>query len=45
MKIGENTIIYFPKTATIDITRLHLVEIGDKVRITRGVVILTHGAD
>ena len=45
IKIGENTIIYSPKTTTIDITRPHLIEIGNNVRITRGVVILTHGAD
>lgn len=43
--IGERTIIYSPRTTTIDLTRPHLIEIGKNVRITRGVVILTHGAD
>lgn len=45
IKIGEGTIIYSPKTTTIDVTRPHLIEIGKNVRITRGVVVLTHGAD
>jgi acetyltransferase-like isoleucine patch superfamily enzyme len=45
IEIGEDTIIYSPKTTTIDVTRPHLIEIGNNVRITGGVVILTHGAD
>lgn len=45
IKIGEGSIIYSPTTTSIDVTRPHLVEIGRNVRITGGVVILTHGAD
>lgn len=40
--IGENVIIYSPNTTTIDATRPVLLEIGDSVRITAGVIILTH---
>jgi acetyltransferase-like isoleucine patch superfamily enzyme len=42
-KIGNHTIIYEPLTATIDTTRPSLIEIGDFVKITKGVTILTHG--
>ena len=43
VKIGEHTIIYEPQSATIDTTRPSLIEIGDFVKITKGVTILTHG--
>lgn len=42
-KIGEHTIIYEPSKSTIDITRPYLLDIGDFVKITKGVTILTHG--
>ena len=41
--IGEECIIYEPKKTTIDLTRPYLLDIGDNVRITKGVIILTHG--
>lgn len=43
-KIGKNVTIFDPDTC-IDITRPWLLEIGDNVKITRGVTILTHGFD
>lgn len=45
MKIGEETTIYVPIKTQIDITRLWLITIGDNVKITEGVTILTHGFD
>ncbi len=45
VSIGKNVRFYEPRTITIDITKACLLTIGDNVRITRGVVILTHGAD
>lgn len=45
VRIGENTVFYDPKSTTVDITRPWMVEIGDNVKITRGVTILTHGYD
>jgi serine acetyltransferase len=43
--IGEGVILYEPRTMTIDITMASLITIGNNVRITKGVTILTHGAD
>ena len=43
-KIGKR-VAFFGNTITIDTTRPWLIEIGDDVRITRGVTILTHGYD
>lgn len=45
VRIGDDTIIYEPKSVVIDDTRPWLIEIGSKVKITHGVVILTHGFD
>ncbi len=42
-KVGENCTIYDPKRTFIDLTRPYLIEIGDQVKITSGVRILTHG--
>lgn len=42
--IGENT-IYSPRKGFIDDTRPFLIEIGNNVKITEGVTILTHGYD
>lgn len=43
--IGERTVVYAPTQTCLDETRPFLLEIGDDVQITRGVVILTHGYD
>lgn len=45
VRIGKNTVIYEPKKTTIDLTRPWLIEIGNNVKITKGVTILTHGYD
>lgn len=45
MRIGERTKIFSPRNVLIDETRPWLIEIGDDVQITHGVVILTHGYD
>ena len=45
MKIGEETIIYVPTKTQIDTTRPWLISIGNNVKITEGVTILTHGFD
>lgn len=45
MRIGEQTVIYDPRSVLIDETRPWMIEIGDNVQITRGVTILTHGYD
>ncbi len=45
VEVGTNVVFYEPRTMTIDITKPSLIAIGNDVRITRGVVILTHGAD
>lgn len=45
MKIGERTIVYDPRSVCIDETRPFLIEIGNDVKITRGVTMLTHGYD
>lgn len=43
-KIGKN-VAFFSDTVNIDLTRPWLIDIGDDVKITRGVTILTHGYD
>lgn len=45
VRIGERVIIYAPTKTIIDETRPWLVEIGNDVKITSGVTILTHGYD
>ena len=45
MRIGDRTIIYSPRHTVIDQTRPWMIEIGDDVKITHGVIILTHGFD
>lgn len=44
-QIGNDVSIYSPFSVTIDETRPWLIEIGNHVKITRGVTILTHGYD
>ena len=43
--VGERTTIFDCKSVMIDMTRPELIEIGDDVQITHGVIILTHGYD
>ena len=43
--VGERVTIFDPPFTVIDITRPWLISIGDDVKITRGVTILTHGYD
>lgn len=45
MKIGEETVIYEPTKTLIDTTRPWLISIGNNVKITEDVTILTHGFD
>lgn len=45
MSIGERTVIYEPRASYVDETRPFLIKIGNDVKITRGVTILTHGYD
>ncbi len=45
MSIGERTVIYEPRASYVDVTRPYLIKIGNDVKITRGVTILTHGYD
>lgn len=45
MRIGEGTTIYVPMRTSIDTTRPWLISIGDNVKVTEGVTILTHGFD
>jgi len=42
MKIGKGTYIRAPRSTTIDPTNPWLIEIGENVRILKGVTILTH---
>ena len=42
IEIGEGTIFYEPMTNSVDIQNPKILHIGKNVRITRGVVILTH---
>ena len=45
VSVGEGTRFYVPKTNVIDISRPYLLTIGNYVRVTEGVKILTHGYD
>lgn len=45
VRIGNNCVIYAPTKTQIDTTRPWLIRVGDDVRITEGVTILTHGFD
>ena len=44
-RIGSDCIIFEPTNVSIDLSRPYLLEIGNKVQITKGVTILTHGYD
>lgn len=44
-KIGERTVFFNPQNTIVDRTRPCLITIGDDVKITDGVTILTHGYD
>lgn len=44
-KIGDRVTVYDPRETIIDETRPCLITIGDDVKITSGVKILTHGYD
>lgn len=43
--IGERVTIFEPRKVYIDETRPFLISIGNDVKITNGVTILTHGYD
>lgn len=45
VQIGEGVTIFDPESVFIDSTRPCLMEIGNDVKIARGVTILTHGYD
>ena len=45
VQIGEECTIYSPTKTLIDLTRPWLINIGNNVKITEGVTILTHGFD
>ncbi len=45
MLTGERTIVYDFRSVCIDVTRLFLIEIGNDVKITRGIAMFTHGYD
>lgn len=42
VKVGQGTVFYDPQSNTIDETNPRLLKIGKNVRITHGVIILTH---
>lgn len=42
VKIGENTIIRYPMSTRIDLTRPSLISIGDNVDINKNFTIMTH---
>ena len=42
VEVGEHVKFFAPRTNTIDVTRPYLLKIGDRVKITANVVILTH---
>ena len=42
VRVGDDVIFYSPKTTLIDVTLPNLLSIGNGVRITHGVIILTH---
>jgi len=43
--IGKNVKFLSPRSNVVDLTRPYLISIGDNVRITHGVILLTHGYD
>lgn len=43
--IGKGTYFYSPKDTFVDPTRPFLITIGENVKITKGVTLLTHGFD
>lgn len=43
--IGNEVVFFEPMNTSIDISRPYLISIGDKVQITKGCTILTHGYD
>lgn len=43
VRIGEGCRVYSPSSVTIDVTQPELVVLGNKVMITKGCTILTHG--
>ena len=45
VSVGKRTVFYDARSNIIDDTRPYLLSIGDDVKITRGVTILTHGYD
>ncbi|MBS4884440.1 MAG: acyltransferase [Amedibacillus dolichus] len=45
VRIGNDCTIYVPRKTTIDEQNPFLIDIGNHVRITQGVTILTHGYD
>lgn len=45
MRIGDGTRIYSPRCCLIDETRPWMIELGSRVQVAHGVVILTHGYD
>lgn len=42
VRVGDHTIIYSPRSTTIDIQKPHILSIGSYCKITSGVVILAH---
>lgn len=42
VKIGKGAVFYDPVSCTIDLTNPFLLQLGENVRITHGVIILTH---
>lgn len=42
VKIGENCVFYSPKEVKIDLQNPYMIQLGNNVRITSGVQILTH---
>lgn len=40
--IGDDVTIYFPENTTIDTTAPHLISIGNHVKVTGPITILTH---
>lgn len=45
VSVGTNVTFFDPGSNFIDLTRPYLISIGNKVKITKGVTILTHGFD
>lgn len=45
MRIGDGTAIFSPRSCLIDETRPWMIQMGNNVQISHGVVILTHGYD